>query len=348
MRAMVLRASAPIESHPLELVEVPRPVPAPGEILVRVSACAVCRTDLHLIEGELTGGPRPIIPGHQIVGQVEQCGPGANRFRVGERVGIAWLRFTCGGCPWCRSGRENLCPRSRYTGWHEHGGYAEFATALEAYAYPLPAGLTDFEAAPLLCAGIIGYRALKRSALPVGGSLGLFGFGSSAHLTMQIARRRGARVLVATRSPAHQAQARRLGATWAGGAEHPLPESVTSAIVFAPAGEIVPLALRSLAPGGTVAVAGIHLSPIPTLNYEECLFHERTLTTVEANTRLDGQELFWEAADGRIRPEISSFPLEEANDVLLLLKSDQLAGTAVLRVGGVESVSGKNTLDRFD
>lgn len=332
MRAMILRAPAPIEEAPLERVELPDPEPGPGELRVRVLACGVCRTDLHVVEGDLPPVTSPIIPGHQVVGRVDARGDGCTRFAEGDRVGIAWLRETCGRCEHCTAGRENLCERSRYTGYHEHGGYAEYALVPEAFAYAIPDAFGDEEATPLLCAGIIGYRSLRRAALPEGGRLGLYGFGSSAHVVIQIARHRGHEVYVATRGEGHRALARWLGATWVGGPTDPPPEPLHSAIVFAPAGEIVPPALAALGKGGTVALAGIHMTPIPELDYETHLFHEKTLQSVEANTREDGRELLREAAEIPIRPEVTTFALEEANEALLALARDGIDGTGVLRV----------------
>ena len=329
---MLLRRQAPITDRPLELVDVPDPEPQTGEIRVRVRACAICRTDLHVIEGDLPSRRLPLIPGHQVVGAVDGLGPGCKRFSVGERVGIAWLRWTCGSCRYCSGGSENLCESSLYTGYHEHGGYAELAVVPEAFAYRLPETFTDASATPLLCAGIIGYRALSRSEVPAGGRLGLYGFGSSAHVVLQIARHRGCEVYVATRGESHRELARRMGAAWVGGTLDPAPDSLDAAIVFAPAGEIVPAALRAVGKGGTVALAGIHMSPVPEMDYESCLFHEKNLRSVEANTRRDGEALLREAAEVPIRPEVVSFPLEDANEALLRLKQDEIDGTGVLVV----------------
>ncbi|MFQ5890625.1 MAG: zinc-dependent alcohol dehydrogenase family protein [Gemmatimonadota bacterium] len=329
---MLLGRIAPIETRPLEPVTLPDPTPGPGEILVRVRACAICRTDLHVIEGDLPTRRLPIVPGHQAVGVVEKCGEGSRTLRPGERVGIAWLRRTCGTCGFCRSGRENLCEASGYTGYHEDGGYAELAVVAEDFAYRIPGGFSDLEAAPLLCAGIIGYRALRRSEVPDRGRLALYGFGSSAHVVIQLALHRGCEVFVVTRGEGHQELARRMGAAWVGGAGEEPPVPVDSAIVFAPAGEIVPRALRALGKGGTVALAGIHMSPIPEMSYEEYLFHEKNLRSVEANTREDGRRLLEEAAEIPIRPEVTTFSLEKANEALLRLKRDEIAGTGVLRV----------------
>jgi alcohol dehydrogenase, propanol-preferring len=330
---MRIVAQAPIGSRPLALVEAREPVPGPGEVLVRVRTCAICRTDLHVIEGDLPPRRLPLIPGHQAVGQVERLGPGSTRFRPRDRVGIAWLRGTCGVCGFCRTGRENLCAASTYTGYHADGGYAELTVVPEAYAYPIPPAFGDLDAAPLLCAGIIGYRALMRSQAPPGGRVGLFGFGSSAHVVLQLARHRGCEVFVATRGERHRALARRLGATWVGATDDRLPAPLEAAIVFAPAGEIVPIALRAVRPGGTVALAGIHMTPVPAMPYAECLFHEKTLTSVEANTRADGEALLREAAAVPISPEVTPFPLEAANEALARLKDDGLDGTGVLTVG---------------
>jgi alcohol dehydrogenase, propanol-preferring len=329
---MRIVAQAPIGSRPLALVEAREPVPGPGEVLVRVRTCAICRTDLHVIEGDLPPRRLPLIPGHQAVGQVERLGPGSTRFRPRDRVGIAWLRGTCGVCGFCRTGRENLCAASTYTGYHADGGYAELTVVPEAYAYPIPPAFGDLDAAPLLCAGIIGYRALMRSQAPPGGRVGLFGFGSSAHVVLQLARHRGCEVFVATRGERHRALARRLGATWVGATDDRLPAPLEAAIVFAPAGEIVPIALRAVRPGGTVALAGIHMTPVPAMPYAECLFHEKTLTSVEANTRADGEALLREAAAVPISPEVTPFPLEAANEALARLKDDGLDGTGVLTV----------------
>jgi propanol-preferring alcohol dehydrogenase len=330
MRAMLLRERAPIEDAPLEAVDLPDPEPGEGEVRVRVAACGVCRTDLHVVEGDLDGGRLPVVPGHQVVGTVEATGPGCARLGVGDRVGVAWLRETCGTCEHCRAGRENLCEASRYTGFHEHGGFAGSLVVREDWAYRIPDAFGDAEATPLLCAGLIGYRALRRADVPDGGKLGIFGFGSSAHIVIQIARHRGCTVHVATRSEGHRRLARELGAASTGSSYEPLPEAVHGAVVFAPAGEIVPVALRSLRKGGTVSLAGIHMSPIPQMDYETCLFHEKQLRSVEANTREDGRELLREAAEIPIRPETTTFPLAEANEALLALKESRIDGTGVL------------------
>ncbi len=330
MRAMVLDRHADVLTRPLTAVDMPVPEPADGEILVRVRACGVCRTDLHVIEADLPPAKLPLVPGHQVVGTVERAGRGARRFAVGSRVGIAWLRSVCGSCPWCRSGRENLCATSLYTGYHAHGGYAEYAVVDQAFAYALPDSFSDQQAAPLLCAGIVGYRALRLADVPPGGTLALFGFGSSAHVVLQIARYRGHRVFVSTRGESHRQLALELGAEWAGSTLESPPEAVDGAIVFAPAGEIVPVAMRALAKGGTCALAGIHMTPVPALDYEQCLFHEKTLRSVEANTRADGEGLLREAAAAGVRPQVTTFALEDANEALIRLKTDAIDGSAVL------------------
>lgn len=340
MKAMLLRHNGPVLSSPLVLSEVPDPVPGPGEILVRVSACAICRTDLHVIEADIPARRLPLVPGHQVVGIVEGLGPGARRFSRGTRVGIAWLAETCGRCRFCASERENLCEAPRFTGYHRDGGYAEYAVVREDFAYALPSAFTDAEAAPLLCAGIIGFRALRRAELPPKGTLALFGFGSSAHIVLQLALHRGARVFVCTRGERHRALARAMGATWVGEDPAKIPEPADSAILFAPAGELVPPALRALHKGGTLSLAGIHMTDIPAMRYEECLFYEKNLRSVTANTRRDGEELLAEAARIPIRPRVTVFPLEKANEALQALKRDQLEGTGVLAVGAGRAAAG--------
>jgi propanol-preferring alcohol dehydrogenase len=330
MRAMRLLSQAPIASAPLTAGELPRPEPGPLELRVRVRACATCRTDLHVIEGDLPPRRLPLVPGHQVVGIVDALGPGATRFRPGARVGVAWLRSTCGTCRYCATGRENLCASSTYTGWTDDGGYAEYCAVPEAFAYAIPDAFDDAEATPLLCAGIIGYRALRRSQVPRGGRLALYGFGSSAHITLQVARHWRCAVYVVTRDAAHRRLALDLGAAWAGGAGARLPVAVDAAIVFAPAGELVPAALRDLDKGGTVALAGIHMSDIPAMAYEPHLFWEKTLQSVTANTREDGLALLREAALIPIRPRVRRYALGEANRALQDLAADRVEGTAVL------------------
>ena len=334
MKAMVLPEIAPIETSPLQLREVPTPEPGAGEVRIKVACCAICRTDLHVIEGELPRRRMPVIPGHQVVGVVDALGPDCQRLQVGQRVGIAWLRHTCGVCEFCTSGRENLCGEQRFTGYHADGGYAEFAVVPEEFAYEIPGVFSDVEAAPLLCAGIIGYLALRRSKLASGGSLWIFGFGSSAHVVIQIARHRGCRVFVVTRGEGHRALARGLGAVWVSESTAGMPEMVESAIIFAPAGELVPAALSVLKKGGTLSIAGIYLTTVPPLDYETHLFYEKNVRSVTANTRGDGRELLIEAAQIPIRPHTTTYPLAEANRALQDLKADRINGTGVLMMGG--------------
>ncbi len=333
MQALSISAPAPIDTEPLRADFRPTPSPEPDEILIRVSACGVCRTDLHIVEGDLPLVRSPIVPGHQVVGRVERTGAAARRFRIGDRVGIAWLRRTCGVCDACRRGRENLCEGAEFTGYHADGGFADYAVAPEAFAYAIPPIFDDAEAAPLLCAGIIGYRALKLAEVAPGGRLGIYGFGASAHVTLQVARARGCDVFVCTREPSHRELARGLGATWVGDVGDPMPAKADGTIIFAPAGELVPTALRNLARGGTLALAGIYMTPVPSLDYERDLFYERTVRSVTANTRADGEELLAEAARIPIRPATTTFPLEHANRALALLKRGGFAGAGVLLTG---------------
>ncbi len=330
MRAMVLHKPAPIDDSPLHLEDVPCPEPGAGEVRVRVEACGICRTDLHVTEGELPPQRDTVIPGHQVVGRVEASGAGASRFAPGARLGIAWLRYTCGVCRYCRAGRENLCPRARFTGYHENGGYAEYAVVHEDYAYEIPSTLDAAETTPLLCAGIIGYRALKRADMRPGCRVGLYGFGASAHIAIQVALHLGCTVYVMTRDEGHQHLARQLGAAWAGGAADSPPDKLDSAVLFAPAGELVPPALEALDRGGTLALAGIYLTPVPPLDYERHLFYEKNLRSVTANTRADGNELLQLAAEIPIRPHTTVFRFEEANEALQRLKHDAIQGAGVL------------------
>ena len=332
MRAMVLSKPGPIESGPLHLKELPAPQPAMGEIRVRVQACGICRTDLHVVEADLPPQCDHVVPGHQVVGVVDACGPSTHRFKIGDRVGIAWLRYTCGHCRYCKSGHENLCPNARFTGYHENGGFAEYAVVLEDFAYALPQMIDAATATPLLCAGIIGYRALKRADVKPGCRLGLYGFGSSASIAIQVALHWGCTVYCMTRDQRHQALAKELGASWAGDAQSKPPEKMDSAILFAPVGALVPTALDSLDRGGTLAVAGIYLTDIPELNYEQHLFHEKNLRSVTANTREDGQELLKLAAEIPLRPHTTQFPLADANHALSLLKHDGFSGSGVLLI----------------
>jgi len=317
-------------SGPLRMVERDVPEPGPGELLVRVLACGVCRTDLHLAEGDLPPRSPDITPGHEVVGEVAAVGPGPARFAAGDRVGVAWLAGTDGTCEYCRHGRENLCPASRYTGWDRHGGYADYLTAADAYVHPLPAGFTDTELAPLLCAGIIGYRALLRAELPPGGTLGIWGFGGSAHLAAQVAIAQGAAVHVFSRAPDARELALSLGAASAQDSFDPAPEPLDSAILFAPAGELVPAALSALGRGGTLAIAGIYLTDIPSLDYQRHLFQERTLRSVTANTRADAADFLTLAQRLHLQVSTTSYPFEQASQALADLAADRVHGAAVL------------------
>jgi len=327
-RAWAVGEPGPIDDHPLVRVHRELPEPSEHELLVRVQACGVCRTDLHLAEGDLPPKRPLVVPGHEVVGVVEAVGPGVTATSVGDRVGIPWLARTCGACRHCRAGQENLCLEPAFTGWDRDGGYAELALCEESYAYHLPESFSAEQAAPLLCAGIIGYRALRRADLPPGGALGIYGFGASAHLAAQVAIAEGARVHVVTRSPAARERALELGAASAGGKEP--PEPLDSAVVFAPAGDLVPRALAALGRGGTVAVAGIYLSAIPPLDYERHLFYERSLRSVTANTREDGRALFDLAARIKITVMAQPYPMEEANRALADLAHGRVEGAAVL------------------
>jgi propanol-preferring alcohol dehydrogenase len=332
MRAMIVHTPGVIESNPLTLTDLEIPEPLEQEILVRVTMCGVCRTDLHVAEGDLVPKHPRIVPGHEVVGVVERLGAGCKRFTVGARVGIAWLRETCGLCAWCRLGRENLCPDARFTGWDHDGGYAEFTTVREDFAYALPPSVPDAEIAPLLCAGIIGYRAIKRAAVRPGATVGLYGFGGSAHLALQVLKHWGCRVFVMSRGGVHRDLARELGAAWIGTAEEPPPAPLDAAILFAPAGNLVPPALAALDRGGILAVAGIYLSPIPPLDYDRHLFNEKELRSVTANTRSDGEEFLKLAGEIPIRSHTIAMDLAEANRALTMLKHDELSGAAVLRL----------------
>ncbi|MGP3981581.1 zinc-dependent alcohol dehydrogenase family protein [Streptomyces sp. KR80] len=318
----------PIDSSPLQLVERDIPSPGPHDLLLEVLACGVCRTDLHLAEGDLPPRRPQCTPGHQVVGLVIAAGQASEGFSPGDRVGAAWLAGTCGACRYCRSGRENLCPRSRYTGWDIDGGYASHVLADDRYVYRLPADWADDQAAPLLCAGIIGYRALQRAELPPGGRLGIYGFGASAHLTAQLALARGATVHVVTRGREAQRLALELGAASAGPADP--PEPLDSAILFAPVGDLVPVALGQLDRGGTLAVAGVHLTAIPGLDYARHLFQERTLRSVTANTREDGGAFLAEAARSRPRVRLTRYPMSRADRALADLAAGRVTGVAVL------------------
>lgn len=332
MKAMAVMRPAPIESDPLQLLHLDTPEPGQGEILVRIRTCGVCRTDLHVAEGDLPPHKSPIVPGHEVVGVVEKRGPGAARFAQGARVGIAWLRETCGRCVYCLRGRENLCPNARFTGYDHDGGWAEWAVVREDFAYALPDSLGDEESAPLLCAGIIGYRAIKRAEIKPGATVGLYGFGGSAHLAMQVLRHWQCRVFVMSRGGPHRDLARELGAEWIGNADEQPPAPLDAAILFAPAGNLVAPALEALDRGGILAVAGIYLSAVGPLDYEKHLFYERELRSVTANTRADGEEFLKIAGEVPLRTRTVAFGLTDANAALRMLKHDEIKGAAVLRI----------------
>ena len=333
MRAWVVDRPGPVDGGPLRLVDRPEPEPGPGQIRVRVLACGVCRTDLHLAEGDLPPRRPAVTPGHEVVGVVDAAGPGTGRFAVGQRVGVPWLGGTDGSCRFCRRGAENLCLAPTFTGWDVDGGYAEACLVREEYAYALPEGLSDEQAAPLLCAGIIGYRALRAAAVPPGGALGIYGFGGSAHLAAQLALAEGMRVHVRTRGERNRRLALALGADSAGESADPVPEPLAGAVLFAPAGELAPVALGALDRGGTLAVAGIWLSDIPALSYADTLFQERRLRSVTANTRTDGEEFLTLAARHRITATTSPYAFSHADRALADLAHGRFAGAAVLHVG---------------
>src|SRR5688572_10872184 len=333
MRAVEVEAPRPAEERPLRLVERARPEPGPGELLVAVEVCGVCRTDLHVAEGDLAPRRPHVVPGHEVVGRVAARGAGAGRFREGDRVGVAWLYRACGACRFCKRGEENLCTAPRFTGWDADGGYADFVTASEDFVYALPEAVDARSLAPLLCAGIIGWRAYQRSGVAPGERLGLYGFGGSAHIVIQLARHFGNEVYVVSRGARHQALARELGAHWVGDAGAAPPVPLDGAILFAPAGEIVPAALAALDRGGVLAVAGIHLSAIPLLDYAAHLFQERELRSVTANTREDGRRLLELAQEIPLVTHTVPYPLERAGEALVDLKQDRLRGAAVLEVG---------------
>jgi len=325
MRAMILDAAR----TPLRLADVPQPAPGPGHVLLRVRACGVCRTDLHVVDGELTGPKLPLIPGHQVVGIVAAAGPGATRYAVGRRIGAAWLGGSCGRCDYCREGRENLCDNARYTGYQIDGGYADFCVADERFCFPIPEGYPDLQAAPLLCAGLIGYRALRMTG--TARRVGFYGFGAAAHILVQVAKYQGRKVFAFTRpgDEATQEFARGLGTDWVGGSDWRPPEPLDAAIIFAPAGELVPAALRVVAKGGTVVCAGIHMSDIPSLPYS-ILWGERVLRSVANLTREDGEEFLALVPKVPVHTVAVPYPLEKANEALADLRSGRLEGAAVL------------------
>jgi propanol-preferring alcohol dehydrogenase len=330
MQAWVVDRPGPVDGGPLRRVERTLPDPGPHQVRVQVRVCGVCRTDLHLAEGDVPPRHPRVTPGHEVVGLVDALGPGSGRWRIGDRVGVPWLAHTCGVCRFCTSGRENLCLAPRFTGWDVDGGYADYVLVEEAYAYALPDRFDDVAAAPLLCAGIIGYRALRRAEVPDGGSLGIYGFGGSAHLTAQVALARGVRVHVMTRSAEARALALELGVASANEADATPPEPLDAAILFAPVGTLVPTALAALDRGGTLAIAGIYLSDVPVLNYERHLFEERTLRSVTANTRRDGEDFLEEAARIGIRVSATPYPMADADTALRDLRHDRVNGAAVL------------------
>ena len=329
MKACLLHSPAPVTTNPLVFTDTPIPAPQKGEILVRVKFCGVCRTDLHVVEGELAPRKSPVIPGHQVVGTIEKLGEGARRLPLDARVGIPWLHRTDQTCEYCRAGSENLCNHPTFTGYTVDGGYAQFATAPEDFVYAIPQSFSDEQAAPLLCAGIIGFRSLRLSGIKPGGRLAFYGFGAAAHVAIQVARHWGVEVYAATRGVKHQQLALQLGAVWAGEAAADPPTQLDAAIIFAPAGELVPAALKSLKKGGVLVLGGIHMSPIPSLDYD-WLYQERVIRSVANNTRQDGEDFLRVAAEIPIRSQVNLFPLSEANRALNDLKSDRINGAAVL------------------
>ncbi|HKY26765.1 MAG TPA: zinc-dependent alcohol dehydrogenase family protein [Pyrinomonadaceae bacterium] len=336
MKAWLLNEPATVNLRPLKLADVPVSEPSADELLIHVSACGICRTDLHVVEGELPVRRSPLIPGHQVVGQVTALGDRVEDFNVGDRVGLAWLNRTCGECKYCRAGRENLCERATFTGWTVDGGYAEHVVAPSPFTYRIPDNFDDTQAAPLLCAGIIGYRCLKLTGLKENewrdARLGLYGFGTAGHICIQLARSRGAEVYVCTRDrERHQTLAHELGATWVGDTTSEPPVKLDAAIIFAPAGELVPVALKALGKGSTLVLGGIHMSPIPSFEYS-LIYGERMIRSVANNTRADGVEFLLEAARIPVRTHVQTFPFDQANEALIALKNDAIRGAAVLRV----------------
>jgi propanol-preferring alcohol dehydrogenase len=331
MQAMQLRQTAPIDTFPLVAVDVAAPQPGPGQVRLKVHTCGVCHTDLHLVEGDLPLPHLPTIPGHQIVGTVDALGEGVTMHQFGDRLGVPWLNETCGTCVYCQRGQENLCENIHFTGLHANGGFAEYTVVNEKFAYPLPSVFSDVEAAPLLCAGVVGYRSLRLSRVQPGQRLGLYGFGASAHLIIQVARHWDCEVFVFTRSPHHRTLARSLGAVWAGGAEDDPGTRLDSSIIFAPAGWLVPEALRVLDKGGTLALGGIHMSPIPAMPYD-LLWHERTIQSVANSTRRDVVDFLQVAAEIPVKTETEIFALAQANETLQKLKRSAINGAGVLVV----------------
>ena len=332
MKAMVVSRTASIDESPLEMQDVPIPEPGPNEVRIKVKVCAICRTDLHILEGELPGAKSPVIPGHQVVGTVEKAGERCRRITGGERIGIAWLRGTDGTCGFCRGGRENLCRESRYTGFHTDGGYGEYAVVPEEFAYRLPDTIDDVTVSPLLCAGLIGYRALLRADVPERGRLLLIGFGSSAHIVLQLAILRGYDVYVVTRSKKHVQLALSMGAAWAGNDFAFTPALAHSAILFAPVGDLIPPTMERLERGGILSIAGVHVSDVPPLNYERQLFYEKEIRSVTSNTRENGRDLLAESTAADVRPHVTTYPLSDANRALQDLKHSRIDGSGVLLV----------------
>jgi propanol-preferring alcohol dehydrogenase len=330
MKAMILRSPRPAEESPLEMADLSLPEVGAEEIRLRVRACGICHTDLHTVEGDLPLPKLPVVPGHQVVGIVDAVGEKVSRFTIGQRVGVPWLYRTCGTCEFCQRGLENLCRQARFTGLHADGGYAEAMVVHQDFAYPLPESFSDAAAAPLLCAGIIGYRALRLSGVQPGDRLGMWGFGASAHITLQVARHWGCEVYVFTRGEGHRRLARELGAAWAGGAEDDPPAPVHGGIIFAPAGHLVPQALRVLERGGTLALAGVTMTPIPELDYDRLLYWERVVRSVANFTRQDATDFLQLAAQIPVQTTVQTFPLDAANEALLALKRGQINGAAVL------------------
>jgi propanol-preferring alcohol dehydrogenase len=328
---MVLETTGRAEESPLVLCEVATPTPGPGQVRVKVRTCGLCHTDLHTVEGDLPPHKRPVVPGHQIVGCIDALGASVTSYREGDRVGIAWLHSTCGACEFCRRGLENLCPSAQFTGYDLDGGYAEYTVVPADFCYPIPPAFSDENAAPLLCAGIIGYRSYRLAGVHPGENLGLYGFGASAHLVIQLARCQKSNVFVFTRSESHRALARELGAVWTGRAEDTPPELLHGAIIFAPAGSLVPQALRVLRPAGTLALAGITMSEIPALDYS-LLYHEKNVRSVANSTRQDAREFLQLAAEVPLQTEIQVFDLGQANHALRALKNSEIRGAGVLRV----------------
>ncbi len=332
MKAMILETPKPIDNRPLIEKEIAKPEPRQGQILIRVSVCGTCHTDLHTVEGELELPRLPLIPGHEIIGYVEKNGPDSKRFKKGDRVGVAWLNWACGECVFCKNNQENLCENARFTGLHADGGYAEYTVVDERFAYPIPDVFSDLEASPLMCAGVIGFRALRLSELQPESRLGLYGFGASAHIAIQIARHMDCRVFVFTRSENHRELARELGAEWTGSAEDMPPEPLDSSVTFAPVGWIIPHALKHLRPGGTLAINAIYMSPIPELEYP-LIYKERTLRSVAHVARSDAEDFLPLAAEIPVKTEVEEFGLTDANEVLKKMKESQIRGSAALKIG---------------